>query len=139
MPAPTQAPTATAAVSPPTGAEKSPRLVDLHTPLRRFRIMAYVVGCWLLLLVGVAMPLEYIWHHPAMARVVSPIHGVLYMVYMLATVLLARRAGWTPKRTVGVMLAGTIPFVSFVIERRVVSWVRATTEPSDADSRSAAS
>ncbi len=48
-------------------------------PLIRFRVAAYVVGCWLLLLVGVAMPLKYLGDRPALTEIVSPIHGVLYI------------------------------------------------------------
>jgi integral membrane protein len=93
--------------------------------LKRYRVMAWVVGCWLLLLVLVAMPLKYAADSPGMVAVVGPIHGFLYMVYLLATLDLARRTRWTPVHTVGVMLAGTIPFLSFVVERRTTAGVLA--------------
>jgi Domain of unknown function (DUF3817) len=70
--------------------------------LTRFRVMAYVVGVFLLILVGVAMPLKYFADRPALVGIVGPIHGFLYMVY----------------------LAGTIPVMSFVAERKAVAWVR---------------
>lgn len=89
--------------------------------------MAYVVGCWLLLLVGVAMPLKYFADRPALAEIVSPIHGVLYIGYVIVAVLLARALHWSPLRTVGVLLAGTIPFMSFWLERKVVAWARIET------------
>ncbi len=97
----------------------------MTNPLTRFRVMAYVVGCWLLLLVGVAMPLKYFADRPALTEIVSPVHGVLYIGYILVTVLLARIWNWSTWRTVGVLLAGTIPFLSFWMERRVVAWVGA--------------
>jgi integral membrane protein len=103
--------------------------------LIRFRVAAYVVGCWLLLLVGVAMPLKYLADRPTLTEIVSPIHGVLYIGYIIVTVLLARRLRWSPSRTVGVLLAGTIPFMSFWVERKVVSWVHAVkqdTQPTTA-------
>ena len=87
--------------------------------LTRYRVMAYVVGCWLVLLVLVAMPLKYLADSPAMVAVVGPVHGFLYMVYLVTVLDLAFRARWSPVRTVLVMLAGTVPFVSFVAERRV--------------------
>ncbi len=90
-----------------------------------FRVLAYVVGLGLLILVLVAMPLKYLAESEGVIRVVGPLHGFLYMVYLVATVNLAFKARWTPVRMVLVMLAGTIPFVSFVAERRVTEELRA--------------
>lgn len=90
-----------------------------------FRVLAYVVGLGLLILVLVAMPLKYLAESETVIRVVGPLHGFLYMVYLVATVNLAFKARWTPVRMVLVMLAGTIPFVSFVAERRVTEELRA--------------
>jgi integral membrane protein len=92
--------------------------------LTRFRVMAYVVGVMLLLLVFVAMPLKYLADQPRLVEVIGPIHGFLYAVYLLVTLDLASRLRWRIVRTVLVMLAGTIPFLSFVAERRVVRDVR---------------
>lgn len=92
--------------------------------LTRYRVMAWVVGCWLLLLVLVAMPLKYGFDSPGMVKVVGPVHGFLYMAYLVVTLDLARRFHWSPVRTVGVMLAGTVPFLSFVVERRTSAALR---------------
>ncbi len=96
--------------------------------LTRYRVIAYVVGVFLLLLT-VATVLDLVAHQPAMAAIVGPIHGVLYMVYLVITFDLAMRARWSWKYTVLVMLAGTIPFLSFVAERSVTHRVRAAREP----------
>lgn len=90
-----------------------------------FRTMAYVVGVGLLILVLAAMPLKYLADSEGLIRVVGPLHGFLYMVYLVATVNLAFKARWTPVKMVLVMLAGTVPFVSFVVERRVTDELRA--------------
>lgn len=89
--------------------------------LTRYRVMAYVVGVWLILLVLVAMPLKYFADSPTMVEIVGPVHGFLYMIYLVTAVDLAFRARWSPVKTVLVMLAGTVPFVSFVAERRVTA------------------
>ena len=93
----------------------------MSSALTRFRVVAYVVGVVLILFILVAMPLKYFADAPAMVAIVGPIHGFLYMVYLVATVNLAFRARWSPVKTVLVMLAGTIPFVSFVAERKVTA------------------
>jgi len=93
--------------------------------LTRYRVMAYVVGVMLLILVLVAVPLRYAAGIPAVSKVVSPIHGFLYIVYLVAAFDLALKARWTAKGTVLVLLAGVVPFLSFWAERRVTSRVRA--------------
>lgn len=91
--------------------------------LTRFRIIAYVVGVMLLLLT-VGMVLRYGFGMPRMSQTVSPIHGFLYMVYLVAVFDLGRRVGWSVKRLVLVMLAGTVPLLSFYAERRVTTGLR---------------
>jgi integral membrane protein len=86
-----------------------------------YRVLAYVVGVGLIVLVLVGVPLKYLADSPGVVSVVGPLHGFLYMVYLVATVNLAFRARWSPVKTVLVMLAGTIPFVSFVAERKVTA------------------
>jgi len=93
--------------------------------LTRYRVMAYVVGVMLVVLVFVAVPLNYLADVPEVSAVVSPIHGFLYIVYLLAAFDLALKARFTAKGTVLVLLAGVVPFVSFWAERRVTARVRA--------------
>jgi integral membrane protein len=89
-----------------------------------YRILAYVVGVVLVVLVLVAVPLKYAADVPQLVQLVGPVHGVLYIVYLLATFNLATKAKFSWRRTVLVMLAGTIPFVSFVAERSVTAGLR---------------
>jgi integral membrane protein len=92
--------------------------------LTRYRVAAYVVGVFLLILAFVAMPLKYLADEPLLVAIVGPLHGFLYMVYLALAFDLAIRAKWPLTRTVLVLLAGTIPVLSFVAERKVTGWVR---------------
>lgn len=93
--------------------------------LTRYRIIAWVVGVVLIALVVVGMPLKYLGDNDTVVALVGPFHGFLFMVYLVATFDLGRRAGWALSRMLLVMLAGTIPFFSFWAERKVSSsWVR---------------
>ncbi|MEU9508286.1 DUF3817 domain-containing protein [Micromonospora sp. NPDC048170] len=91
--------------------------------LTRYRVIAWIVGVALILLVVIGMPMKYGFDEPILVETVGQAHGFLYMLYLLAAFDLSRRAGWPLKRMVLVMLAGTVPFVSFFAERRVSSWV----------------
>jgi integral membrane protein len=104
--------------------------------LRRYRIMAWIVGVGLLVLVLVAMPLKYLGDNDTVVGIVGPIHGFLFMAYVVLTFDLARRAKWSFVRMVLVMLAGTIPFLSFWVERQVShSWIRPAPADEAAKSR----
>jgi integral membrane protein len=97
----------------------------VHSALIRYRVIAYVVGVFLLILTLVAMPLKYFADAPAMVAIVGPIHGFLYMVYLVIAFDLSMRARWPLRYTVLILLAGTVPFLSFVAERSVTKRVRA--------------
>ncbi len=93
--------------------------------LLRYRVMAYVVGVLLAVLVLVAMPLKYFGDQPRPVEVIGTLHGFLYAIFLLTAFDLALRARWTAKGILGVLLAGTIPFLSFVAERIVTRRTRA--------------
>jgi integral membrane protein len=82
------------------------------------------VGVGLITVVFVGVPLRYLAGIPEVSQTISPIHGLLYMVYLALTADLALKCRFSAKRTVAIMLAGTIPFLSFVAERRVSRLVR---------------
>jgi len=106
----------------------------VHGAVIRYRIIAWVVGVVLLVLVLVAMPVKYLGHNDALVGAVGPIHGFLFMVYVALTFDLGRRARWALGRMVLVMLAGTIPFLSFWAERKVShSWIPATSRTAMAE------
>ena len=87
--------------------------------LLRYRVMAYIVGVGLLILVLVGVPLKYAAGYRGVVAVVGPIHGILYIVYMAAAYDLARRGRWTLRQMAAVVGAGFVPFLAFVVERQV--------------------
>lgn len=96
----------------------------MKSALLRFRVGAWVVGVLLLVLTLVGMPLKYLGDDETVVAVVGPVHGFLYMGYLLLSADLARRARWSLRFTALVLLAGTVPFLSFVAERVVTHRVR---------------
>jgi integral membrane protein len=107
----------------------------VNAALTRFRVIAYVVGVFLLVLVFVATPLTLSGRH-TLGAILGPVHGFLYIVYCVTAFELAVRARWPLRYTVLVMLAGTVPFLSFVAERSVTRRIRGA-KPTPASSRSA--
>jgi integral membrane protein len=96
--------------------------------LTRFRVVAWFVGTFLLLLsAGILLRYTDLFgvRSDVLSRTVSPVHGFGYMVYLATGIDLAGRRRWRPLTTLGVLLAGTVPFLSFFAERRVTADVRA--------------
>ncbi len=85
---------------------------------KRYRVAAYVVG-WGLLILLAAMVAKYAFGVGAAVAVWGPIHGLLFVIYVILAFDLAYKARWSPLGTIWVLIAGTIPFVSFVVERQV--------------------
>ncbi len=88
-----------------------------------YRVLAWIVGVWLLLLVA-SMVVKYGFGNATLVQVVGPIHGFLYMGYLAAAVYLSTLVHWPLGRLVLILLAGTVPFLSFVAERSVTREVR---------------
>ena len=86
-----------------------------------YRVMAYVTGCVLMVLVFVGIPLQ-IWAHSLfIVSVVGTAHGILYIIYVLVAFAMTRavRMPIASPRTVLVLAAGTIPVLTFFVERWV--------------------
>lgn len=96
----------------------------MRNALLRYRIMAYTVGCLLVVLMCVGLPLRYIWGIDTVVVWTAVPHGYLYMVLLITAVDLGRRAHWSWKRLLLIALAGTVPFLSFVAERSATKDVR---------------
>jgi integral membrane protein len=97
----------------------------LRRALLRYRLLAFAVGTGLLALVLVGMPLQFFAGNQHVVQVVGPIHGFLYIVYLLAAADLARRCRWRIPQLAPIILAGLVPFLAFVVERRVSARLQA--------------
>jgi integral membrane protein len=93
--------------------------------LRRYRTMAWIVGVLLIALVLVAVPVKYLGGPSEPVLVIGTAHGWLYAIFFLTACDLAVRARWTLKGSVLVILAGTVPILSFVAERIATRKTRA--------------
>lgn len=89
----------------------------IRSALMRYRVMAYLVGVLLVVLVCVGMPLKYLLDDDRVVTWTGMPHGWLYLLLLITAYDLGRRVGWSIKWLLLIMLAGTVPFLSFVAER----------------------
>ena len=95
--------------------------------LRLFRKVSIAEGWSSLLLLGIAMPLKYIWGYPLAVKLVGWAHGVLFVAYGVIALKTAREEGWTPAFLFGALVASVLPFGPFIFDRRLDSQMGQTT------------
>lgn len=90
--------------------------------LQRYRVMAWITGVMLLVLV-VEMALKYVLKaDESVLRWIEWVpfaHGWIYVVYLVTVLELWLVMRWGFGRLVAMVLAGVVPVMSFVVERRV--------------------
>ncbi|MGD0374381.1 MAG: DUF3817 domain-containing protein [Streptosporangiaceae bacterium] len=89
----------------------------MRADVLRYRVMAYVTGVVLMILCFVGIPLQVFAHDNAVVNYVGTTHGILYLIYLVTAYVLARRLRLAIAPTVVLLLAGTIPVLTFVVER----------------------
>jgi integral membrane protein len=81
-----------------------------------YRVMAYVTGVILIVLCLFAIAQAFT-NDEAIVNVIGTVHGLLYIGYLIVSYPLTRRLRLPLWPTVAVLLAGTIPVMTFVVER----------------------
>jgi integral membrane protein len=90
----------------------------VKTAVLRYRVMAYITGVVLIVLCFVGIPLQ-VAGHPVIADDVGVVHGILYIIYLINAYILARMLRLAVKPTLIMLLAGTVPIMTFIVERWV--------------------
>lgn len=119
----------------------------MSAALLRYRVMAWIVGVLLVVLILVGVPLANfdgtsmwgifpstprIWEQgstphevgEAITTYLGVAHGWLYMIFLVMAALLARKARWSIEFTLVTLLCGTIPILSFWAEHRATRRTR---------------
>lgn len=114
------------------GAQTQPASASAVTEgaLKRYRVMAVITGV-LLILVFLGM-LRYTPLVPrtdgldSALSILSQVHGFIYVVYVVTVWQVWSQAKWGYGRLASMFFGGVVPLLSFFVERRVTSEVRAT-------------
>ncbi len=91
---------------------------QIRSALSVYRVMAIVAGIALFVLI-LEMIMKYALHQTnLLTQYWSPIHGIIYMGYAASVANLGLKAGWSMVRIIKNLLAGFVPVVPWVAERR---------------------
>jgi len=89
----------------------------MRAAVLRYRVMAFITGVLIIVVVFAGIPLQIWDHNTILTGPVATVHGFLYIVYIVFAYMLATRLRMKPKPTVILLLAGTVPVMTFVVER----------------------
>ncbi|GGE97988.1 DUF3817 domain-containing protein [Hymenobacter cavernae] len=94
----------------------------LKSPIGRLRLLALAEGTSLLLLVGVAVPLKHFYDNPALVRAIGPVHGLLFVLFVLNTLRVGIEYHWRFATTTWkVLLACLVPFGTFYVDHKILA------------------
>ena len=88
----------------------------LTSNIGRLRLIGFLEGTSFLLLMGIAMPLKYIWEIPAATIGIGYAHGVLFVAYCILVIPAKIDLKWNLKITFLVLVASLLPFGTFVAD-----------------------
>ena len=89
------------------------------TKIGRLRIIGFLEGISLLILVFVAVPLKYFYHYPEVSKILGPVHGALFVIFVINTVTISIEQNWKfNSLTWKILLASFIPFGNFYIDQK---------------------
>jgi integral membrane protein len=96
----------------------------LKTTIGKLRIITFLEGVSLLILMFVCMPLKYIFHLPIYTKVTGYIHGGLFIIFLVYVWQAAEEYNWKFKDTTWkVIFSSFIPFGTFYVDKTILSKV----------------
>ncbi len=94
----------------------------INSSIGRLRVLAFLEGFSLLILIFIAVPIKYLLFNPIPVKWVGQIHGILFILFVLNTLKVGVEENWSFKHTTWkVILACFIPFGTFYIDRKILA------------------
>jgi integral membrane protein len=94
----------------------------ITTSIGRLRLIGFIEGVSLLVLIFVAVPFKYYFHNPYLVKLIGPIHGVLFLLFVFNTLQVGVEHRWKFQEiTWKVLLACIIPFGTFYVDSKILS------------------
>ena len=85
--------------------------------IKTFRGIAIAEGISYIMF-ALTMPLKYIFEIPQPNYIVGMLHGILFILYCVLTLVVARQLKWGVATTLIVGFASLIPLATFWVERK---------------------
>lgn len=90
-----------------------------NTSIGRLRFVGITEGISFLALLFIAMPLKYFAGMPEAVLITGWIHGLLFILYIIALAIAGLKFRWSLMRMLVGFLASLIPFGTFLMDSRL--------------------
>ncbi|MGO4185356.1 DUF3817 domain-containing protein [Paenibacillus sp. MCAF9] len=92
----------------------------LKTAMGRLRVVGFIEGLSFLLLLLIAMPLKYWADIPEPVTVVGGLHGLLFVLYILAVFHVWIKHRWSILKAAAAFIAAFLPFGTFILDKKLL-------------------
>ena len=94
----------------------------VKTKIGRLRIIGFLEGVSLLVLVFIAVPLKYYFSYPNLSKQLGPFHGAIFLLFLFNILSVGVEQNWKFKTTTWkLIIACFIPFGTFYIDNKILS------------------
>lgn len=83
------------------------------------RIISYLEAISFIVLLGIAMPLKYMFDKPFLVPYAGITHGVLFIIFVVVLLVVCQLQKWSLKVFVIGLIASVLPFAPFFFERYI--------------------
>lgn len=80
------------------------------------RILGFLEGISLIVLVFIAVPMKYGYDDASLSKMMGPIHGALFLLFLLNTFSAGMEQKWKAKTTGMILASCFIPFGTFYVD-----------------------
>ena len=95
-----------------------------NSPRIRLRFVSVAEGISLLVLVFVAVPLKRLGGHPEAVQLMGPIHGLLFVLYVLTLIQAQIEYRWPLGKVALALLASVVPGGTFYADYKIFRHLR---------------
>lgn len=99
------------------------------TSIGRLRLFAFLESISLIVLVFVALPMKHLFHIPMLVKVMGPVHGSLFLLFVFNALNVGIEQKWKFKEvTWKLLLACFIPFGLIYVDYKILRNLNSTDE-----------
>lgn len=89
----------------------------MNVSLSTFRVVALTEATTFLALLILGTAVDQLFGERLGVTILGPIHGALFVAYVLIALGIREREGWTPKQTVAILAGAVVPFGGYLVDR----------------------
>jgi len=91
----------------------------LNSPIGKFRLMGFIEGLSLLVLLFIAMPLKYFADLPEIVTLVGSLHGFFFVLYVITIAYVTFKIRWSFMWAISAFVVAFIPFGNLILDARL--------------------